>query len=110
MRKDGYPQLERTIAGESAHEDLILVAHVRPWTWVGPDPSPQDRSRLVGVPVDPVTFRSHDLTVPHHLPTGIVTFLFMDIEGSTHLVQALGAEYRGVWNATPRSCAMPLSK
>jgi len=30
------------------------------------------------------------------LPTGTVTFLFTDIEGSTHLLQALGASYRGV--------------
>jgi class 3 adenylate cyclase len=34
--------------------------------------------------------------VRHHLPTGTVTFLFTDIEGSTYLLQALGAEYRGV--------------
>ncbi|MBA3688655.1 MAG: adenylate/guanylate cyclase domain-containing protein [Chloroflexi bacterium] len=34
--------------------------------------------------------------MPHHLPTGTVTFLFTDIEGSTHLLQALGADYRGV--------------
>ncbi|MEX2458892.1 MAG: adenylate/guanylate cyclase domain-containing protein [Actinomycetota bacterium] len=30
------------------------------------------------------------------LPTGTVTFLFTDIEGSTKLVQRLGAEFRGV--------------
>jgi predicted ATPase/class 3 adenylate cyclase len=30
------------------------------------------------------------------LPTGTVTFLFTDIEGSTRLLQALGADYRGV--------------
>jgi len=30
------------------------------------------------------------------LPTGTVTFLFSDIEGSTHLVQSLGAAYRPV--------------
>ena len=30
------------------------------------------------------------------LPTGTVTFLFTDIEGSTHLLQALGTNYRGV--------------
>jgi predicted ATPase/class 3 adenylate cyclase len=34
--------------------------------------------------------------VPHHLPSGTVTFLFTDIDGSTHLLQALGANYRGV--------------
>ena len=30
------------------------------------------------------------------LPTGTVTFPFTDIEGSTRLVQALGADYPGV--------------
>jgi predicted ATPase/class 3 adenylate cyclase len=34
--------------------------------------------------------------VPRHLPTGTVTFLFTDIEGSTQLLQGLGADYRGV--------------
>jgi DNA-binding SARP family transcriptional activator/ABC-type branched-subunit amino acid transport system substrate-binding protein/streptogramin lyase len=37
--------------------------------------------------------RSLDLT---ELPTGAVTFLFTDIEGSTALVKTLRAEYRGV--------------
>ena len=30
--------------------------------------------------------------VPHELPTGTVTFLFTDIEGSTRLLHELGAE------------------
>ena len=30
------------------------------------------------------------------LPTGTVTFLFTDIQGSTELVERLGAEYSGV--------------
>jgi len=34
--------------------------------------------------------------VIQHLPTGTVTFLFTDIEGSTQLLQALGADYRDV--------------
>jgi len=34
--------------------------------------------------------------VASHLPTGTVTFLFTDIEGSTHLLQALGTSCRGV--------------
>jgi predicted ATPase/class 3 adenylate cyclase len=44
----------------------------------------------------------HRLTARHHaimrddLPTGTITFLFTDIEGSTRLLQALGAEYRSV--------------
>lgn len=32
----------------------------------------------------------------NHLPRGLVTFLFTDIEGSTRLAQMLGARYRGV--------------
>jgi predicted ATPase/class 3 adenylate cyclase len=48
------------------------------------------------VALDPQTPELHDGTVSHHLPTGTVTFLFTDIEGSTHLLQALGASYRGV--------------
>src|SRR5579863_6305825 len=31
-----------------------------------------------------------------HLPTGTVTLLFTDIEGSTHLLQQLGEHYVGV--------------
>ena len=31
-----------------------------------------------------------------HLPSGLVTFLFTDIEGSTRLAQMLGAGYRPV--------------
>ena len=31
-----------------------------------------------------------------HLPSGLVTFLFTDIEGSTRLAQMLGAQYRAV--------------
>jgi predicted ATPase/class 3 adenylate cyclase len=33
---------------------------------------------------------------PRELPTGTVTFLFTDIEGSTKLVQRLGSDFRGV--------------
>jgi predicted ATPase/class 3 adenylate cyclase len=33
-----------------------------------------------------------------HLPEGLVTFLFTDIEGSTRLAQMLGAEYRVMLN------------
>jgi class 3 adenylate cyclase len=32
----------------------------------------------------------------HHLPTGTVTFLFTDIEGSTNLVRTLGPRWPGV--------------
>ena len=39
---------------------------------------------------------SHDALVPENLPTGTVTFMFTDIEGSTRLVQALGADYQAV--------------
>ncbi len=33
-----------------------------------------------------------------HLPSGLVTFLFTDIEGSTRLAQMLGPGYRPVLN------------
>jgi predicted ATPase/class 3 adenylate cyclase len=36
------------------------------------------------------------MTAPADLPTGTVTFLFTDIEGSTRLLQELGEEYRAV--------------
>jgi len=32
----------------------------------------------------------------HLLPTGTVTFLFTDVEGSTHLIQRLGYRHRAV--------------
>src|SRR6516225_8593011 len=34
-----------------------------------------------------------------HLPTGTVTFLFTDIDGSTHLLQQLGDRYAEVQRA-----------
>ena len=34
--------------------------------------------------------------MPHQLPTGTLTFLFTDIEGSTRLLQRLGARYADV--------------
>jgi class 3 adenylate cyclase len=34
--------------------------------------------------------------VPEHLPTDTVTFMFTDIEGSTRLLQSLGADYPAV--------------
>jgi predicted ATPase/class 3 adenylate cyclase len=46
--------------------------------------------RLAVDPSDPV---SHDGAVPENLPLGTVTFLFTDIEGSTQLLHALGADY-----------------
>ncbi len=39
---------------------------------------------------------------PPELPTGTVTFVFTDIEGSTQLLQALGESYRGVQDAQSR--------
>lgn len=38
----------------------------------------------------------HDASVRRDLPTGTVTFLFTDIEGSTRLLQALGRDYAGL--------------
>ena len=36
------------------------------------------------------------MSAKRNLPSGLVTFLFTDIEGSTRLAQLLGAEYRPV--------------
>jgi class 3 adenylate cyclase len=36
------------------------------------------------------------MTVARQLPTGTVTFVFSDIEGSTRLIQQLGDTYRTV--------------
>jgi class 3 adenylate cyclase len=36
------------------------------------------------------------MKVRSELPTGTVTFLFSDIEGSTRLLQSLGERYPGV--------------
>jgi class 3 adenylate cyclase len=38
------------------------------------------------------------------LPTGTVTLLFTDIEGSTRLLRSLGDDYRKVLGRTGRSC------
>lgn len=48
---------------------------------------------------------SHDALVPASLPIGTVTFMFTDIEGSTRLLQELGADYQTCWNATLLSSA-----
>ena len=40
-----------------------------------------------------VNFSLFPMEDDRHLPVGIVTFLFTDIEGSTHLLQQLGDEY-----------------
>ena len=39
------------------------------------------------------------------LPSGTVTFLFTDIEGSTRLLQALGDAYAKVWLGPPVALA-----
>jgi predicted ATPase/class 3 adenylate cyclase len=44
-----------------------------------------------------------------HLPSGLVTFLFTDIEGSTRLAQMLGAGYRRVLNEHRRVIRRTLS-
>src|SRR3569833_3106991 len=44
-----------------------------------------------------------------HLPSGLVTFLFTDIEGSTRLAQMLGAGYRPVLNEHRRVIRRTLS-
>src|SRR5262249_37649449 len=42
---------------------------------------------------------SHDVHAPVTLPSGTVTFLFTDIEGSTHLLTRLGSHYANVLTA-----------
>ena len=51
---------------------------------------------LRGVRADSANVVSHDGFVPTNLPIGTVTFMFTDIEGSTRLLQALGADYQDV--------------
>src|SRR5690606_35960588 len=46
------------------------------------------------------------LSAPLELPSGLVTFLITDIEGSTRLAQLLGNEYRPVL-AEPRASLLP---
>lgn len=36
------------------------------------------------------------MVVSNHLPSGLVTFMFTDIEGSTRMARMLGADYRGM--------------
>jgi class 3 adenylate cyclase len=38
----------------------------------------------------------------HHLPTGTITLLFTDIEGSTQLLQRLGDQYVSVLEESRR--------
>src|ERR1051326_4727579 len=37
---------------------------------------------------------ARQMTAPRELPTGTLTFLFTDIEGSTQLINALGEQFR----------------
>jgi predicted ATPase/class 3 adenylate cyclase len=46
--------------------------------------------------MSPVRYLRYEMTVPRQLPTGTVTFVFSDIEGSTRLIQQLGDAYRTV--------------
>src|SRR3954470_21945410 len=70
---------------------------MRPWADLGRAVSPMRssarrasmRARLPGG-------RRFGVTGRIHLPRGLVTFLFTDIEGSTRLAQMLGAGYRPV--------------
>lgn len=41
------------------------------------------------------------------LPTGTVTFLITDVEGSTRLLLALGEQYADILGCTQRCCAVP---
>jgi predicted ATPase/class 3 adenylate cyclase len=47
-----------------------------------------------GPRLDPRLSAPHDEAVPQNLPIGTVTFLFTDIEGSTRLLQSVGADFR----------------
>ena len=49
------------------------------------------------------------MSVGTHLPNGLVTFLFTDIEGSTRLAQMLGAGYRPVLSEHRRLLRRTLS-
>jgi hypothetical protein len=51
-------------------------------------PSLAGLSPILACPLRP----AHDLGVRPELPTGTVTFLFTEVEGSTGLLQELGAE------------------
>jgi hypothetical protein len=51
-------------------------------------PSLAGLSPILACPLRP----AHDLGVRPELPTGPVTFLFTEVEGSTGLLQELGAE------------------
>jgi predicted ATPase/class 3 adenylate cyclase len=51
----------------------------------------------------------YDVSAQTHLPTGLVTFLFTDIEGSTRLAQMLGPGYRPVLNEHRRVLRRALS-
>src|SRR3954447_21609819 len=65
-----------------------------------------------------VALRQHEARLPGgggsvvsariHLPSGLVTFLFTDIEGSTRLAQMLGTGYRGMLTEHRRLLRRPL--
>ena len=59
-------------------------------------PQRQIGHALVGSPRDRGLAPVHHGPVPSDLPSGTVTFLFTDIEGSTRLLERLGSEYEGV--------------
>src|SRR6267142_2446645 len=51
-----------------------------------------DGRRSSGPSLRPIPFPAHHSSVRRKLPSGIVTFLFTDVEGSTRLLHELGAD------------------
>ena len=55
----------------------------------------------------PIGFVSAQLQPQRKLPTGDVTFLLTDIEGSTELLHRLGDDYAALLADSAGSCARP---
>ena len=77
---------------------FLQVARGERWAGELPVPlqPPSNGPRLQTAPPLPATTIRHARPEPTALPTGTITLLFTDLEGSTQLVQRLGERYGDV--------------
>jgi predicted ATPase/class 3 adenylate cyclase len=88
IRVNPRPATVRLLAdalGLSATDRATFLAAAQGSALQPPTPAPVEPPSSSDVPSAPTQ------TAPPRLPTGTITFLFTDIEGSTHLLQRLGA-------------------
>src|SRR5687767_14265280 len=72
----------------------LMSARATSLAWADAHDTPTARFVVLGA----LPLHNRDMSPGRDHPTGTLTFLFTDIEGSTRLLQALGEGYRSVQN------------